>query len=121
MRRRDKAVSALNEPGIDSRFQPVMDAFAGAPDVTHGKMMSSYGLKVRGKIFAMFGKGKFVVKLPKSRVDRLVSEGNGERFEPGHGRVMKEWIVVREGTVDWVEIAREAYGYVKGLGAGDEV
>lgn len=116
MRRRDKT-----ETVVDPRFQPVMDAFAGAPVVTQGKTMSSYGLKVHGKIFAMFGKGRFVVKLPKVRVDRLVSEGNGERFDPGHGRVMQEWVVVRDGTLDWVEIAREAYGFVKSLGAGDEV
>ena len=116
MRRRDKT-----ETVVDAGFQAVVDAFAAERDVTQGKMMSSYGLKVRGKIFAMFGKGRFVVKLPKIRVDQIVSEGNGERFDPGHGRVMKEWVVVRDGTVDWVEIAREAYGFVNSLGAGDKV
>jgi len=32
-------------------------------------MMSSDGLKVDGEIFAMFGRGKFVVKLPKQSTD----------------------------------------------------
>jgi hypothetical protein len=39
------------------RALPVVVAFASEHDVTRGKMMSSYGLKVEGKIFAMFGRG----------------------------------------------------------------
>jgi len=42
-----------------------------------------------------------------------VSGGQGERFDPGHGRLMKEWIAVRAGAADWVELAREAYDFVK--------
>jgi len=54
--------------------------------------MSSYGLKVNGKIFAMFGRRQFVTKLPKERVDALVSVGDGKRFDPGHDRLTKEWV-----------------------------
>lgn len=75
--------------------------------------MSSYGLKVNGKIFAMFGRGEFVTKLPKERVDQLVSDGKGRRFDPGHGRLMKEWVVVGAGKANWVELAKEAYDFVK--------
>jgi len=42
-----------------------------------------------------------------------VSSGKGERFDPGHGRVMKEWVVVGTGKADWVELAKEAYNFVK--------
>ena len=76
-------------------------------------MMCSCGLKVNGKIFAMFGRRQFVTKLPKERVDALVSVGDGKRFDPGHGRLMKEWFVVRDGKADWVELAKEAYDFVK--------
>ena len=76
-------------------------------------MMSSYGLKVNGKIFAMFGRSKFVAKLPKPRVDQLVEQGAGERFDPGHGRRMKEWIAIAGGKAKWVELAKEAYQFVK--------
>jgi len=34
------------------------------------------------------------------------------RFDPGHGRLMKEWVVVAHGKVDWVELAREACDFV---------
>ena len=67
---------------IDPRFRPVVDAFANHRDVTGGKVMSSYGLKVKGKIFAMFGRKQFVAKLPKTRVDALVKDGAGKNFDP---------------------------------------
>ena len=76
-------------------------------------MMSSYGLKVNGKIFAMFGRKQFVTKLPKARVDALVKEGEGKNFDPGHGRLMKEWVVVADGGPDWLQLAKEAYEFVK--------
>ena len=76
-------------------------------------MMSSYGLKVNGKIFAMYGRGKFVAKLSKPRVDELVSSGIGDRFNPGNGRLMKEWIAIPEHSDHWIELAREAYAFVQ--------
>jgi hypothetical protein len=97
----------------DARFAPVAAAFLDHPDVTAGTMMSSYGLKVNGKIFAMYGREKFVAKLPKPRVDELASSSIGERFNPGHGRLMKEWIAIREHSDHWIELAREAYAFVK--------
>jgi hypothetical protein len=98
---------------VDSRFVPVVDAFAKDRNVSQGKMMSSYCLKVNGKIFAMFGKGRFVAKLPKKRVDELVSGGKAERFDPGHGRQMKEWIAFAAGDAHWIDLAREAYQFVE--------
>ena len=98
---------------IHPSFQPIVNAFAAHRDVSGGKMMSSYGLKVNGKIFAMFGRKQFVAKLPKSRVDALVSAGAGKRFDPGHGRLMKEWFVAADVGPDWLELAKEAYNFVK--------
>jgi len=34
----------------------------------------------------------------KDRVDELVSGGNGEYFDPGHGRLMKEWVTIGPGA-----------------------
>jgi hypothetical protein len=108
-----KKTKKIEPVEIDPSFLPVVDAFSKNRHVTRGKMMSSYGLKVNGKIFAMFGRGQFVTKLTKERVDELVCTGKGERFDPGHGRRMKEWVVVYVGKADWVELAREAYNFVK--------
>jgi hypothetical protein len=103
----------LPDAEIDSAFRPIVAAFADYRDVIGGKMMSSYGLKVNGRIFAMFGREQFVVNLLQGRVDSLLSTGNGKRFDPGHGRPMKEWIVVAEGGPKWLELTKEAYSYVK--------
>jgi hypothetical protein len=103
----------LSGAEIDPAFRPIIAAFAHHRDVTGGKMMSSYGLKVNGKIFAMFGRKQLVTKLPKARVDELVASGVGKHFDPGHGRLMQEWVVVAQGGHDWLELTKEAYEFVK--------
>lgn len=100
----------------DAWFAAVADAFSGDPRVTYGKMMASPGLKVDGKIFAMLARGRFVAKLPRQRVDALIAAGRGERFDPGHGRLMKEWIEITRADADWLALAREAYRFVGGDG-----
>ena len=100
---------------VDPAFQPVAAAFAKDPEVGLGRMFSSNSvLNVNGKIFAMFVKGSFVAKLPKERVAALVSTGAGVYFDPGHGRLMKEWVAVSDTSAPWVELAREAHAFVKG-------
>ena len=104
--------------GEDSRFLPVIAAFAKDRSVTHGgKGFGSTGLKVNGKLFAFVSsKGQFVVKMPKARVEELVADGKAEPFDPGHGRKMKEWAAIDSPTVDWLQLAREAHRFVKSLG-----
>ena len=70
-------------------------------------------LKTDGRIFAMLVKGRLVVKLPAARVTQVVEDGEGERFDPGHGRVQKEWLSVSgDDPETWRELAREAESYV---------
>jgi hypothetical protein len=58
-------------------------------------------------------KGKFVVKLPRQRIDILVAAGQGERFDPGHGRLMKEWLTLAPSSdEEWLSLAREAREFV---------
>jgi hypothetical protein len=100
------------DPDVDPRFAPIAAVFRRDPAVTSGKMMSAFGLKVNGKIFAMFPRGRFVAKLPKTRVDALVAAGQGDYFDPGHGRKMKEWIAMDEHEATWLGLAKEAYRFV---------
>ena len=77
------------------------------------KMFGATGLMVRGKAFAMVYKGKLVIKRPKERVDALVASGKGERFDPGTGRQMKEWLSVGpRPKVEWLRLAEEARDFV---------
>lgn len=101
-------------PALDAAFAPIARAFKDDPEVSLGRMFGSVGLKVKGKVFAMVVKGRLVAKLPKSRVDALVDAGRGAHFDPGHGKLMKEWVSVPPGEGSWLELAQEAHGFVKG-------
>lgn len=99
---------------VDPAFQQVVAAFAKDPQVGVGRMFSSNSvLNVKGKIFAMFVRGHFVAKLPKERVVELVSTGAGCFFDPGHGRLMKEWVAIADAAAPWVALAKEAHAFVK--------
>ena len=108
-------------PSPGKRFDALVEAFAGAQDVTPPsddptakRGFGSSALKVKGKIFAMLVGDQMVVKLPRARVDTLAAAAKGERFDPRHdGRVMKEWLVVAPGhEEDWHTLAQEAMRYV---------
>jgi TfoX/Sxy family transcriptional regulator of competence genes len=99
----------------DPRFETVASNYANDPHVKRGRMFSSENvLSVNGKIFAMLNKGKFVLKLPEQRVDQLVGQRLGVNWGPGPSRLMKEWIAIESPKPSWVELAREAYEFVKG-------
>ena len=109
------AKKASSDPAeMDPKFAAVAEAFANERGVTAGRMMSAFGLKVGGKIFAMFSKDAFVVKLPKARVDALVSAKKGVRFDPRkNGSEMKEWLSIADRKAPWLELAKEAHRFVK--------
>jgi TfoX/Sxy family transcriptional regulator of competence genes len=114
-----KPSKPANRPSseIPPVLAPVADAFADVRGVSRRRMFSSENaFSVNGKIFAMLTRGTFVVKLPKERVDDLVESGKGKRFDPGHGRLMKEWIAVEAGALPWVALAKEAHSYVRRAG-----
>src|SRR5262249_59758559 len=100
-----KGVSAA----ADARFAPVVAALTGKRDVTRESRQGfgSGALKVNGRIFAMITPhAEFVVKIPRARVDELVNDGIGERFEPGPGRIMKEWLALDGRHPErWIDLA----------------
>jgi hypothetical protein len=121
-------VDAIMEPSMaDSgerqlRFAEVVDALRRQPDVSHGlagsqKTFGHSALKVDGRIFAMVSSaGHFVVKLPKLRVDALVTGGAGKRFEASRARPMKEWLQVHsDDAAEWLQLAREALEFVRNV------
>jgi len=101
---RKRTADAQPELTADPDFARVLAAFAKDPKLTYGGQgFGSSALKVGGSIFAMLAsRGRFVVKLPRECVDELVRLGAGERFDPGHGRPTREWVVI-VGTEHWVK------------------
>lgn len=95
-------------------FAEVQGALGALDGVSEGRMFGSAGLKFAGKVFAMEVKGRLVVKPPAARVDALVAAG-AQRFDPGHGRLMREWASVAAGPGwDWLALAREALEGARG-------
>lgn len=98
----------------DPRYAASVTEFRARRAAAGPPRFGSHGLRVGGRIFAMAAQGTLVVKLPRSRVDALVAAGDGERFDPGHGRIMREWFVVRNPSVRWSKLAIEAFEFVAG-------
>jgi len=104
----------------EERFAALVDAMVAHAGTTYGsagsgpqRAFGSTSLKTNGKIFAMLVNGRLVVKLDSRRVDELVASGDGERFDPGHRRLMKEWLAVHSGSEElWRSLATEAEAYV---------
>jgi hypothetical protein len=106
-------------------FGKLVERFSADPSVTpptggKGGKFGSSGLKVDGKIFAMVSRdGELVVKLPRERVDELIASGTGTRFDPGHGRLMKEWVSVSpRHSRSWPKLAEEAREFVAAAAPG---
>ena len=100
---------------VQALFDQVAERLLAEDDaIEQTRMMGSDGLKTGGKFFAMVSRGELVVKLPRERVDELVEAGAGHRFDPGHGRLMKEWLALRpadeEACAAYVSEARRFVG-----------
>ncbi len=81
------------------RFAAMVAATAGDPDVqppdsAGGRRFGSETLRVGGSIVAMLVQGRVVLKLPRDRVDALIAAGDGEPFDNGRGRPMREWVAL---------------------------
>ena len=73
-------------------------------------------LKIKKKMFAMLSKGNYVVKLPKERVKELLDSGNGLPYDPGNGKIMKEWVIIPiEHSARWVDFGSEAKEFAETL------
>jgi hypothetical protein len=100
------------------RYSAIVAALINEPGVTQSlkKGFAQYGLKVDDKLFvSLIRRGDaLILKLPRGRVDWLADSGDGERLDIGHGKAMKEWVIVHaDSAVDWLDLAREALAFVR--------
>ena len=118
----------MGDPAItpEERYARLVETFLDTGHVTLGppgkQGFGSSALWTSDHIFAMLVRGRLVVKLPRPRVDALVASGAGERFDPGHGRRMKEWLSVASASEElWLPLAGEALAFVAGTGTLSDV
>ena len=107
------------------RWDRLVERMLADGEATYGNAASdgskggfgSTALKTGGRIFAILAHDRLVVKLPAKRVEELVASGLGRRFDPGHGRLQREWLDVDGDDFEtWVGLATEAEAFV-GRGA----
>ena len=107
------------------RWDGLVQAMLATGEATYGdeegggkrRAFGSNALKTDGRIFALSSHDRLVVKLPAKRVEALIADGVGRRFDPGHGRLMREWLDVGvEDPETWRDLATEALAYVSGQG-----
>jgi hypothetical protein len=98
----------------EGRFDAIAKKELERPGVSGGTGFGrNPGLRIGGKIFAMLVHDELVVKLPKNRVAELTGTGVGRPFEPGTGKVMKEWLSVPVGASRrWRSLVDEARSFV---------
>jgi TfoX/Sxy family transcriptional regulator of competence genes len=102
----------------EERWAALVETMLAQGVATYGsdgaqRAFGSTSLKTNGKIFAMIVKDRLVVKLDRRRVDELVEAGKGQRFDPGHGRLQKEWLDIDSASDDvWLDLATESEAFV---------
>jgi hypothetical protein len=98
-------------------LEKLAEPYLAKPGVTWGRMFSTTGLGVRGKIFAVVNhSGNLMVKVPKARADALESARTATRMVM-RGREMREWVEMspEQGEVAWQELLADAYAYVDSI------
>jgi hypothetical protein len=99
------------------RYADLVEDLMGTEDVTPPGGGSGFGrsaLRYRGRIFAMFVRGRLVLKLPARRVAELVEAGAGVHFDANKGTPMKEWLSLEpESGEDWLALALEALDFAR--------
>jgi hypothetical protein len=110
----------LDQPTINEKelytktVEAILNQYSDVASEVGGKRFGSAGeLKINNKIFATLSKGKLVIKLPQQRVDELIASGKGQRFNPGHGRLMKEWLTLEPTSEkEWFLLEKQAMDFV---------
>jgi hypothetical protein len=101
------------------RFALLVEAMAtrtgvGPPSSSGRRGFGSAALTVDGSIFAMVVGGGLVLKLPRHRVEGLVTAGTGVPFTAANGTPMREWVALDHGTPESdLALAEEAMEFVR--------
>jgi TfoX/Sxy family transcriptional regulator of competence genes len=98
-------------------LEKLAEPYLAKPDVAWGRMFSTTGLSVRGKIFGVVNHvGALMVKVPEARADELEAEGAAQRVVM-RGREMREWVEMpaERGEAAWAALLADAYAFVESI------
>lgn len=108
-------------PGFDGElYHELVEPLLATGQAEEGTIMGFPCLRTSGGAFLAMAEhttGDLIVKLPSSRVDALIEEGDGLPFAPA-GRRFREWVHVPGRDADlWQALLDEGRAFVEG-GAG---
>ena len=112
--RRSADTGSADTQRADALLARLAEPYLGRPGVAWGRMFSTDGLSLRGKIFAVVNhSGNLMVKVPESRADELDASGAAPRMVM-RGREMREWVEMplERGEAAWTELLAEAHDYL---------
>jgi len=95
-------------------YDELKNHFSNVKDVTVLSGSGAQGIKRDGKLFVMFMKGDILVKFPPERVSEIVVSGDGQAYDPGTGKPMKNWVLIPQAKKDsWIKYSKEANNFLK--------
>ena len=90
-------------------YQELKNHFSSVDNVTVLSGSGAQGIKRDGKLFVMFLKGDILVKFPPERVAEIINSGNGQAYDPGTGKSMKNRVLIPQAKKDlWIKYCVEA-------------
>jgi hypothetical protein len=94
-------------------FDEAAAALCAEPGVERGKIFHSQGVSVGGRFFAFVRGDEIVAKLPAERVSALIAAGDGEPFDAGKGKPLREWVrFAPSGLAQCSQLMGEARSFV---------
>ena len=113
-----KAVRIHGRSDPEKRYAKLVKEFFKNPNVEQpiGKRgFGSSGLYTDQKLFCFLShKNRLILKLPRKRVNELVSSGDGMHWDPqSNGRGLKEWFELKPSSkLKWLPLAKEGMRFV---------
>lgn len=93
-------------------YSELREHFSRVDSVQVNSGRGAQGIKLGGKMFAMFYKGDLLLKLDPKRVTQVVESGDGQLHDPGTGKPMKDRVLIRQTNKDrWVALCEESMRY----------
>ena len=93
-------------------YEEIKEHFSKDKQVVVNSGSGAQGIKYKKKMFIMFYKGDLVIKLSPERIQEVIKIGDGEAFDPGTGKPMKDRVKILQSKKNlWISLSEESKDY----------